>query len=71
MRVTETTIRHVFRLGHWLKGGHSLLEVLGGLALAFLSHDLIVRIVPALTRAELLEEPRDLWWPRCARQRKA
>jgi uncharacterized membrane protein len=34
--------------------------VLGGLALAFVSHDLIVQIVLALTAGELLEDPRDL-----------
>lgn len=43
-----------------MKGAHSLAEVLGGLAFAYLSHDLIVRIATALTRAELIEDPRDL-----------
>jgi uncharacterized membrane protein len=37
-----------------------LVEVLGGLALVFLSHEVIVRIATALTRAELVEDPRDL-----------
>ncbi len=60
MNVTEARIRRIFRLGLWLKGAHSLLEVAGGLALAVLSHDLLVSIATALTRAELLEDPRDL-----------
>lgn len=42
------------------QGAHSLTEVLGGLALAFLSHDLIIRIATTLTRAELIEDPRDV-----------
>ncbi|MBL4543958.1 MAG: DUF2127 domain-containing protein [Rhodobacteraceae bacterium] len=60
MRVPEADIRRVFKASLWLKGAHSLLEVLGGLALAFVSHDLIVRLATALTRAELMEDPRDL-----------
>lgn len=60
MHVPETDIRRVFQVSLWLKGAHSLLEVLGGLALAFLSHDLVVRLVTSLTAAELLEDPRDL-----------
>ncbi|MCT8328973.1 DUF2127 domain-containing protein [Albidovulum sediminis] len=60
MRVPESEIRRVFQISLWLKGAHSLLEVLGGLALTFVSHDLILRIVSALTAAELLEDPRDL-----------
>lgn len=60
MQVPESDIRRVFQVSLWLKGAHSLLEVLGGLTLAFVSHDLILRIVSALTAAELLEDPRDL-----------
>lgn len=60
MRIAEAEIRHVFQASLWLKGAHSLLEVLGGLALAFLSHDVVIRMVRALTAAELLEDPRDL-----------
>lgn len=60
MRSSEAYIRRAFQASLWLKGAHSLLEVLGGLALAFVSHDLIVRLAIALTRAELMEDPRDL-----------
>ncbi len=48
MRIPETDIRRVFHASLWVKGAHSLTEVLGGLALAFLSHDLIVRMAAAL-----------------------
>lgn len=61
MQVQESDIRRVFQISLWLKDAHSLLEVLGDLALAFVSHDLIRRIVSALTAAELLENPRDLF----------
>jgi uncharacterized membrane protein len=60
MRIAETDIRRVFRVSLWLKGAHSLVEVLGGLALALMSHDTVVGIATALTRAELMEDPRDL-----------
>jgi uncharacterized membrane protein len=60
MRIAETDIRRVFRASLWLKGAHSLVEVLGGLALALMSHDTVVGIATALTRAELMEDPRDL-----------
>ncbi len=38
-RIAEADIRRVFHVSLWLKGLHSLAEVLGGLALVFLSHD--------------------------------
>lgn len=60
MRLAETDLRRVFQASLWLKGLHSLTEVVGGLALAFLSHDVIVRIASAMTRAELMEDPRDI-----------
>ncbi len=60
MHVPETDIRRVFQVSLLLKGAPSLLEVLGGLALVFLSHDLVLRMVTVLTAAELLEDPRDL-----------
>lgn len=60
MRIPETDIRRVFHASLWVKGAHSLTEVLGGLALAFLRHDLIVRMATARTRAELIGDTRDL-----------
>jgi len=56
----EVSLRGVFRVSLWLKGAHSLLEIFGGLALVFLSHDAIVRMATSLTRAELIEDRRDL-----------
>lgn len=60
MRIPEADIRQIFRLGLWVKGAHSLVEVLGGLALLLVTHDQLLRLALALTRAELIEDPRDL-----------
>jgi len=38
----------VFQASLWLKSAHSLLEVMGGLALAFVSRDLIIRMATAM-----------------------
>lgn len=57
--VPEAVLRRIFRVSLYLKGAHSLLEVLGGLALEFVAHDVVVRLATALIRAELLEDPQD------------
>lgn len=59
-RIAEADIRRIFHVSLWLKGLHSLAEVLGGLALVFLSHELIIKLASAVTRAELMEDPQDL-----------
>ncbi len=59
MRIVEADIRCVFQVSLLLRGLHSLAEVLGGLALAFVGHDLIIGLASALTRAELLDDPGD------------
>ncbi len=70
-RIAEADIRRVFHVSLWLKGLHSLAEVLGGLALVFLSHELIIRLATALTRAELMEDPRTFSQTLCATRPKA
>lgn len=60
MKISEADIRRAFQASLWLKGAHSLLEVLAGLALFLVSHEAIVRLARALTRAELMEDPHDL-----------
>ncbi len=59
--------RHPGRLqaSLWLKGAHSLADVLGGLALAFLSHDLILRVVstqPNCWRIRATSEMNTITW---------
>ncbi|SDK97506.1 DUF2127 domain-containing protein [Aliiruegeria lutimaris] len=56
----EDLLRDAFRLGLLLKFLHSLIEVVGGLALAFMTHDTVVRMVQVLTAGELLEDPGDM-----------
>jgi uncharacterized membrane protein len=56
----EATIRRVFRFSLFLKAAHSVLELIGGLALYVASNDAILRLARALTHNELLEDPKDL-----------
>lgn len=56
----EATIRRLFHVGLWLKAAHSLIEIVGGLVLYFVSDETIRRFAHALMSHELLEDPRDL-----------
>ncbi len=55
----EKRIHQVFQLSVTLKGAHAVLEVIGGLLLAFASTSAITRLVTLLTHEELAEDPRD------------
>ena len=56
----EAIIRRVFRYSLVLKAAHSVLELVGGVALYVTSSDAIRRTAHALTRHELLEHPNDI-----------
>jgi uncharacterized membrane protein len=58
-RIGERRVRIVFRWSLWLKALLSLMEILGGLALEFVSNATIVGLAQALTTSELLQDPRD------------
>ena len=60
MIIREKTIGEIFRISLWLKGAHSLLEILGGLALLLVSHAAILHFVGWITHGELLHDPQDL-----------
>lgn len=60
MIVTERTIRDVFKISLWLKAAHSFVEIITGLALLLVSHDLVVHLAQAVTASELLEDPQDV-----------
>ena len=60
MIIREKTIGEIFRISLWLKGAHSLLEILGGLALLLVSHTAILHFVGWITHGELLHDPQDL-----------
>ncbi len=56
----EETIRRIFWVSLVLKAIDSAIEVAGGVALYFITDAFILRMVHALTRSELLEDPRDV-----------
>jgi uncharacterized membrane protein len=58
-RMNERRIHRVFEISILLKGAHSLIECIGGLALAFVSTSTITNLVKALTQHELSENPND------------
>lgn len=59
-RRREALIRRVFRFSLVLKAAHSVLELIGGVALYAASGEAILRAARALTRHELLEHPNDI-----------
>lgn len=58
--VNEGRIYNIFETSIALKGLHAILEVAGGLLFALVSTDTVKMWVAAITRDELLEDPRDL-----------
>lgn len=56
----ENALRRLFRASLWLKGAHSLIEVIGGGLLHALPHEAITVLVRRLIWAELMEDPGDL-----------
>jgi len=55
----ERRIHQIFEASVLLKGAHALVECVGGVALAFVSTNMIVVLVNRLTQEELSEDPRD------------
>ena len=58
--ISEKRIHQVFEISVLLKGLHAVIECVGGLAIALISTETIVRIVNWMTADELLEDPQDL-----------
>jgi uncharacterized membrane protein len=56
----ELAIRRIFRVSLLLKAAHSVLELVGGVALYVASNDAILRLTRLVTSNELLEDPNDL-----------
>lgn len=56
----QATFHRAFQISVVLKGAHALLEVVGGVALWFVSSATIGALVNALTQEELVEDPRDV-----------
>ncbi|MDE2462427.1 MAG: DUF2127 domain-containing protein, partial [Alphaproteobacteria bacterium] len=60
VRFDETTIRRVFVVSLWLKGGFALTEILGGVAAYLLTQKFLVGLANTITEGELREDPHDL-----------
>lgn len=57
--ISNSSVRKFFRLSLWLKGAHSLIEVIGAILLYMIPLRAITWLVTRLTWAELLEDPQD------------
>lgn len=57
--MNERRIRQLFQASLALKGAHAVIEVVGGLALAFITTASITDVVTRLTRGELSQDPTD------------
>ena len=55
----EKTIHRIFDISVTLKGLHALVEIVGGLALYFISTDKIVRSINGFSQEQLVENPHD------------
>jgi uncharacterized membrane protein len=58
--MNERIIRRIFEVSVLLKGGHALIECLGGIALYAVSTASISSLVRLATQSELVEDPNDL-----------
>lgn len=58
--MNERLIHRLFEAGIFLKGAHALVECVGGVLLRLVSNESITSWVAAMTRSELVEDPRDL-----------
>jgi uncharacterized membrane protein len=59
-RISEKNIRRLFNISIILKGLHALLELVGGVAVLFVSKTLVVNLATTLTAHELSEDPHDI-----------
>lgn len=57
--MNERRIHQLFEISVLLKGAHALIECLGGLVLALVSTESILRLANRITQPELLNDPHD------------
>ncbi|HKI86962.1 MAG TPA: DUF2127 domain-containing protein [Thermoanaerobaculia bacterium] len=60
MKLTHKTLHRLFEIGVILKGIDGVLELVGGALLLAVSHPTLNRLVFAITRQEISEDPHDL-----------
>lgn len=56
---TEKRIRQLFKLGVFMKGINSILEIVGGLLLLMVPLDVITKLTVWITQEELISDPND------------
>ncbi|MGG6894547.1 MULTISPECIES: DUF2127 domain-containing protein [Rhizobium] len=57
--MNERRIHQIFEISILLKGAHALIECIGGLILALVSTESILRLVNRIVQPELLNDPKD------------
>nr|WP_210278884.1 MULTISPECIES: DUF2127 domain-containing protein [unclassified Rhizobium] len=57
--VNERRIHQLFEISVLLKGAHALIECIGGIVLALVSTESILRLANRITQPELLNDPKD------------
>ena len=57
--MNERRIHQIFEISVLLKGGHALIECIGGLILVIMSTNAITSMVNVFTQEELIEDPND------------
>jgi uncharacterized membrane protein len=55
----EKYIHRIFDIGLMLKGLHSIIEIIGGFLILFISQQFIVNFVLSITKEELSDDPKD------------
>jgi uncharacterized membrane protein len=58
--MNEKSIHRLFQISIWLKGLHSLVEIIGGILIALISTGQVTSIVKTMTAEQLLRNPHDL-----------
>ncbi|HTK33356.1 MAG TPA: DUF2127 domain-containing protein [Candidatus Paceibacterota bacterium] len=59
MMRNEKYIHRLFDISLILKGAHSIIEIIGGFVVLFISQDFITRMVLSITQEELSDDPTD------------
>jgi uncharacterized membrane protein len=58
--LNEDNVRRAFEISLILKGFFALLEIIGGIAAYFVTQDLLLKLIMAITQNELHRDPGDL-----------
>ena len=59
IKLNETSIHRVFDVSLILKGIHSVIEIIGGFLVLFVSQQFIIKTILSVTQDELSDDPKD------------